>query len=77
MKFLLPHHDSAGAEAEYYRCGNHAQLAKGAHGTHRTSMRKILVECDSVKFDENSRRIRVDFTQKRRFIANDSFKPVC
>jgi len=38
---------------------------------------KILVEFDSVKFDENSRRIRIDFAQKRRFIANDSFKPVC
>ena len=38
---------------------------------------KILVEFDPVKFDENSRRIRVDFGQKRRFTANDSFKPLC
>jgi hypothetical protein len=38
---------------------------------------KILIEFDPVKFDENSHRIRVDFAQKHRFNANDSFKPVC
>ena len=37
---------------------------------------KILIEFDIVEFDENSRRIRVDFVQKHRFNANDSFKPV-
>jgi len=37
----------------------------------------ILIESDFLEFDENSRRIRFDFAQKRRFIANDSFKPVC
>lgn len=37
----------------------------------------ILGKFYSVQFDENSRRIRVYFAQKRRFNANDSFKPVC
>jgi hypothetical protein len=37
---------------------------------------KILIEFDNVEFDENSHRIRVDFVQKHRFNANDSFKPV-
>jgi hypothetical protein len=43
----------------------------------RVSTGKILIEFDSVKFDENLRRIRVDFVQKARFDPNDSFKPVC
>jgi hypothetical protein len=38
---------------------------------------KILGKFEPVKFDEKSHRIRVDFTQNPRFIANDSFKPVC
>jgi len=38
---------------------------------------KILGEFDPVKFDENSARIRVDFGQNPRFIANDSFNAVC
>jgi len=45
----------------------------GAHAP----MPKILGEFDSVKFEENSPRIRVDFGQKHRFNANNSFKPVC
>ena len=77
VKFRLPRHDIARAEAACYRCANHARLAEGAYCTHYASMFKILVEPDSVKFDRNSRRIRVDFGQKPRFIANDSFKPVC
>lgn len=36
----------------------------------------FLIEFDIVEFDENSRRIRIDFVQKHRFNANDSFKPV-
>jgi hypothetical protein len=31
----------------------------------------------SFKFDEKLRRIRLDFGQKRRVVANASFKPVC
>ena len=42
----------------------------------RTSIFKILIKFDIVEFDENSRRIRVDFVQKHPFNANDSFKPV-
>jgi len=40
-------------------------------------MFKTLIEFDIVKFDEKSRRIRVDFTQKLRFNPNVSFNPVC
>jgi len=41
------------------------------------STHKILGKCEPVKFDEKSRRIRIDFGQKRRFITNDSFKALC
>jgi len=43
----------------------------------RVSTRKILIEFDSVEFDENLRRIRVDFVQKARFNPNNGFKHVC
>jgi len=43
----------------------------------RESTIKFLVRFDPFKFDENSRRISVEFAQKPRFIANVSFKPVC
>lgn len=36
-----------------------------------------LSKFDSLKFDEKSHRIRIDFAQNPRFVANDSFKPVC
>jgi hypothetical protein len=42
----------------------------------RASASKILIEFDNVEIDENSYRIRVDFVQKHRVNANDSFKPV-
>jgi hypothetical protein len=45
-------------------------------GVRRMPAFKILIEFDNVEFDENSRRIRIDFVQKHRFNANDSFKPV-
>jgi len=50
---------------------------KGARCRRRVPALKILIESDFVKFDEISRRIRVDFAQKPRFDANNSFKPVC
>jgi hypothetical protein len=37
----------------------------------------ILVESEHFEFDSNSRRNRVKFGQKLRFIAKDSFKPPC
>jgi hypothetical protein len=40
-------------------------------------MLKNLIKYRHFKFDEKLRRIRFDFGQKRRFIANDSFRPVC
>jgi hypothetical protein len=77
VKFRLPRRDGARADGTCYRCGNHARPAEAAHDTYYAATFKILFESDSVKFDKNSRRIRVDFGQKPRFIANDSFKPVC
>ena len=77
VKILLPRRANARAQADRYRCGNHTPVAEGACCSHRAPVSKILIEFDSVKFDENSRRIRVDFAQKPRFNANDSFKPVC
>jgi hypothetical protein len=38
---------------------------------------KILIKFDLLGFDSNTRLIRVDFIQKRRFVANDNFKPAC
>jgi hypothetical protein len=37
---------------------------------------KILGKFYFLPFEENSHRIRGELAQKRRFIANDSFKPV-
>ena len=44
---------------------------------HGQSAFKILIEFDTVKFDENLRCISVDFAQKPCFNANGSFKAVC
>jgi hypothetical protein len=52
-------------------------VTQATYGRDRESVFKILIEFDCVAFDENSSRIRVDFVQKHRFKANDSFKPVC
>jgi len=41
------------------------------------SMSKFLIELDCFQFEESSWRIRFDFAQKHRFIANDSFSPIC
>jgi hypothetical protein len=43
----------------------------------RRTMRTILGKVEFLAFEENSRRIRVDFAQKRRLISNDSFSPLC
>jgi hypothetical protein len=77
VKFRLLRGDFARAEATCYRCGNHARSAKPARCMHDVLASKILVEFDLVKFDKISPRIRIDIGQKPRFIANDSFKPVC
>jgi hypothetical protein len=77
VKFLLPRRLSAPAQAKCYRCGNHTRTAESALSLGRAALFKILVNFDPVKFDKNSRRIRIDITQKPRFNSNDSFKPVC
>jgi hypothetical protein len=76
VKFRLPHRAIAPAETACYRCANHAQLAEGLPARLRAEI-KILVECDTVKFDKKLHHIHLDFGQKPRLIANDSFKPVC
>jgi len=60
-----------------YRASNHVTRGENAAGYAPALASKILDKFDPVKFDEKSRRIRVDFAQNPRFIANDSFKPVC
>jgi len=60
-----------------YRCGNHVGGTKPQIPRGPTSMIKSLVKFDPVKFDENLRRIRVDFAQNPRLIANGRFKAVC
>jgi hypothetical protein len=77
VKFLLPRRTETRAGAKYYRRGNHARSAKGSRRPRRGPTFKILVEFDSVEFDENSRRIRVDFAQKPRGNPNNSFRPIC
>jgi hypothetical protein len=67
----------SGAKAAHYGCGNHERVAAGAQHTHDVPNSITLIESDPVKFYENSRRNRFDFAQKPRFIANDSFNPVC
>ena len=77
VKFLLPRRAIARVHSNGYRCGNHVRSIEGAHGTRRMPAPKILIESDSVKFDEISRRIRIYFAQNPRLNANNSFKPVC
>lgn len=47
--------------------------AKGAAPTIAT----ILIKLEFAQFDSNPRQIRAKFDPKLRFIANDSFNPVC
>jgi len=42
-----------------------------------TPIFKIFIKFELVEFDENSRHIRVDFAQNPRFVANNSFRPIC
>ena len=48
--------------------------ARAARCADRAPILKILIEFDSLEFDENSRRIRVDFVQKPRFNANEQLQ---
>lgn len=43
----------------------------------RNEIDTILFKIECLAFDENSRKTRVNTGQKLRFIANDSFSPVC
>jgi hypothetical protein len=69
--------NASARKTSHYCCGNHELLAARAHSIDGARMLKILIKFDPVKFDENSRHIRVYFAQKPRFIANDSFRPIC
>jgi hypothetical protein len=42
-----------------------------------SAIAKILVKFECLAFDANLRRTCINIGQKLRFIANDSFKPVC
>jgi hypothetical protein len=60
-----------------YRVGNHVACGESATAKARALAPKILGKFEPVEFYEKSRRIRVDFAQNPRFIANDSFNAVC
>ncbi len=60
-----------------YRIGNHVTRGESATAKARALPPKILDKLKPVEFYEKSRRIRVDFAQNPRFIANDSFNAVC
>jgi len=77
VKFLLPFRQIQRFAKNCYRRSNHAAPCKTSVRQYGPANPKILGKFDLVEFYENSCRIRVDFAQKRRFIANDSFKPVC
>ena len=79
VKFLLPRGGCARVRRRksYRALTMSRRRRKVAHARRARRSIKILSKFDPVKFDEKSRRIRVDIGQKRRFIANDSFKPVC
>jgi hypothetical protein len=59
VKFLLPRRASTRARTKGYYYGNHVRMIEGAHGTRCVPAFKILIESDSVKFDENSPLIRI------------------
>jgi hypothetical protein len=67
----------AAAGFNCYRRSNHVAYRKRTAPRARALARKILCKCGLLKFDETSHRIRVDFGQNPRFIANDSFNAVC
>lgn len=70
VKFLLPLQACIMLARNSYRRAN--------HGSARASVPACCpAECDCLKFEENSHRIRLDFTQKAPGRANGGFKPIC
>jgi hypothetical protein len=67
----------AAAAFNCYRRSNHVARRDSAALPAPALTHKILCKCGPVKFDETSRRIRVDFSQNPTLIANDSFNAVC
>ncbi|HEY1309911.1 MAG TPA: hypothetical protein VGF02_03095 [Pseudolabrys sp.] len=76
VKFVLPRGSSNTKTSKVTAAVTMRNGLAAPAGARRTPASKILIEFDNVEFDENSPRIRVDFVQKHRFNANDSFKPV-
>jgi hypothetical protein len=60
-----------------YRGGNHVGCGATASAAGQALAVQILDKLDCLEFYEKSRRIRVDFAQNPRFIANDSFNAIC
>ena len=60
-----------------YRVSNHVTRDESAAANAPALACKILDKLEPVEFYEKLRRIRVDFAQNLRFIANDSFNAVC
>jgi hypothetical protein len=69
--------DRGGPGFNRYRRGNHVACGACASARGRALAAEIFDKIDCLKFYEKSRRIRVDFAQNPRFIANDSFNAVC
>jgi hypothetical protein len=76
VKFRLPLTPIGWNRATSYRRGNHVASRRDSTGKGAVRFVKLLIKLDRLKFEENLRHIRIDIAQKRRFIANDSFKPV-
>jgi hypothetical protein len=61
----------------YYQCSNHSGLAQGANPSDERKIQTILFKFEFLAFDTNLLRTCFNIVQKLRFIANDSFNPVC
>jgi hypothetical protein len=67
----------AGFQTKPYRRSNHSRSRISQSKPAADWTFKFLIKFDLLAFESNFRCIRFDLAQKRRFIANDSFKPVC
>jgi hypothetical protein len=76
VKFRLRKAQIRRGAPEPYRGGNHVWRRKTPACDRYPATSKILFKLEFLEFESNSPLIRIDFAQKRRFTANDSFKPV-
>jgi hypothetical protein len=77
VKFRLPSRAAPAQELPVMTAVTMGALAKSQGRAHQAASRQNSIGPNSVKFDKNFARIRVDFGQNHRVVANDNFKPVC